>query len=124
VTWGDVVELALEWPEVSESVSYSEPSLKVRKRLPARHRLDDDSIVLLDVPADERDHLIEIMPDVFFIEPHYLGHDIVLARLGTIPTHDLERLLERRWRGSASKRAIGEFDGGTISGDTGRTRPC
>ncbi|WP_299744208.1 hypothetical protein [uncultured Tateyamaria sp.] len=106
--WSDVVELALQWPEVSESVSYGEPSLKTRKRLLARHRMDDDSLVLLDVPVGERDHLIEIMPEVFFIEPHYLSHDIVLAKLANIPSDVLERLLVRRWRSSASKRALKE----------------
>ncbi|WP_299701588.1 hypothetical protein [uncultured Tateyamaria sp.] len=108
--WSDVVKLALKWPEVSEAVSYSEPSLKTRKRLLARHRVVDDSLVLLDVPAEERDHLIEIMPEVFFIEPHYEGHDIILANLANIPNDILERLLERRWRSSASKRALKAFD--------------
>lgn len=108
--WSDVVELALQWPEVIEGVSYGEPSLKTRKRLLARHRVMDDSLVLLDVPGEERDHLIEIMPDVFFIEPHYEGHDIVLAKLSSIPNEILARLLERRWRSSASKRALKAFD--------------
>lgn len=109
--WSDVVQLALRWPEVSEGVSYGEPSLKTRKRLLVRLRKDDDSLVLLDVPAEERDHLIGILPDAFFIEPHYLGHDIVLARLENAPVDVLERLLKRRWRNSASKRAIRDFDG-------------
>jgi hypothetical protein len=111
VRWIEVVTLALKWPEVNEGVSYGEPSLKVRKRLLVRLRIADDSLVLLDVPAEERDHLIDILPDVFFIEPHYLGYDIVLAKLVKAPVDILERLLERRWRNSASKRAIRDFDG-------------
>lgn len=107
--WSDVVELALQWPEVSEGVSYGEPSLKTRKRLLTRHRVGDDSLILLDVPAEERDHLIEIMPDVFFTEMHYESHDIVLAKLANITSDILERLLIRRWRSSASKRAIKAF---------------
>lgn len=108
--WSDVVDLAMQWPEVCEAISYGEPSLKVRKRLLARHRPGDGSVVLLDVPAEERSHLIEIMPDAFFCEPHYEGHDIVLARLQHLPVDVARRLLERRWRSSASKRAIAEFD--------------
>ena len=110
--WSDVVELAMQWPEVSEAISYGEPSLKVRKRLLARHRPGDGSMVLLDVPAEERDHLIGIMPDAFFCEPHYEGHDIVLARLQNVPVDVVERLLERRWKSSASKSAITQFDRG------------
>lgn len=108
--WRDVVDIALQWPEVTEARSYGEPSLKVRRRLLARHRLDDNSIVLLDVPQAERAHLIDLMPEAFFCEPHYEGHDIVLARLDHVRAEVVERILERRWRGSATRRAIAEFD--------------
>lgn len=101
----------MQWPEVSEATSYGEPSLKVRNRLLARYRIESDSIVLLDVPAEERDYLIEIMPEVFFCEPHYEGHDIVLAKLEDAAKDIIERILERRWRSSATKRAISAFDG-------------
>ena len=108
--WRNVVELALRWPEVTEATSYGEPSLKVRKRLLARHRPGDNSIVLQDVPIDEREHLIEMMPDVFFCEPHYADYDIVLAWLPDLPPDMALRLLERRWRSSATKKAIAAFD--------------
>lgn len=108
--WRDVVDIAMQWPEVAEASSYGEPSLKVRKRLLARYRLNDNSIVLLDVPQDEREHLIDLMPDAFFCEAHYDGYDIVLARLEHVRPEVIERILERRWRNSATKRAITDFD--------------
>lgn len=112
--WQDVVEIALKWPEVVEDISYSEPSLKVRKRLLTRTRLEDETIVLLDVPSEERDMLIEASPQTFFIEDHYRNHDIVLARLERISPSEVEALLERRWRSSATKRAITKFDRGSL----------
>lgn len=108
--WRDVVNLAMQWPDVDEATSYGEPSLKVRKRLLSRQRLEDNTIVLLDVPVEERAHLIEIMPETFFCERHYEGYEIVLARLEHAPIDVVERLLERRWRNCASKHAIKEFD--------------
>ena len=108
--WEDIVQLATQWPEVEQAVSYGEPSLKVRKSLLTRHRVDDDSLVLMDVPADERDHLIGMIPEAFFIEPHYAGHDIVLAHLGGLPPDIAKRLLERRWRNTATKRAVAQYD--------------
>ena len=84
--------------------------MKVRKRLLARHRVVDNSSVLLDVPDGERAHLIEMMPEAFFIELYYQGHDIVLARLDHVPADIVERILGRRWRQSAAKRAIAEFN--------------
>jgi hypothetical protein len=108
--WRNVVEIALRWPEVAEATSYGEPSLKVRKRLLARHRPKDDSLVLLDVPHEERAHLIEVMAEAFFCEPHYADHDIVLARLPHAPPEAVARLLERRWRSSATQRSVAAFD--------------
>ena len=110
MNWRDVVDLSMRWPEVTEATSYGEQSLKVRKRLLTRHRQGDNSIVLQDVPIAERDHLIEMMPDVFFCEPHYVGYAIVLARLPKLPPETALRLLERRWRNSATKKAVAEFD--------------
>ena len=108
--WVDIVEIASQWPEVEQAISYGEPSLKVRKSLLTRHRVDDDTLVLMDVPVDERDHLIEMIPEAFFIEPHYHGHDIVLAHLSRLPPDIAKRLLERRWRKAATKRAVAQYD--------------
>jgi len=110
--WQDVVDIALKWPEVAEGISYGEPSLKVRKRLLTRTRTEDDSIVFLDVPSQEREMLIAASPQTFFVEDHYKNHDIVLAHLQRISSSEVEALLERRWRNSATKRAIAEFDQG------------
>lgn len=112
--WKDIIDLATRWPEVKEAVSYGEPSLKVRKSLLTRHREHDDSVVLLDVLNDERDHLIEMIPAAFFIEPHYHSHDIVLANLSHLPPDIAKRLLERRWRNTATKRAIAKYDKASI----------
>ncbi|MEO0914628.1 MAG: MmcQ/YjbR family DNA-binding protein [Pseudomonadota bacterium] len=90
--------------------SYGTPSLKVRRRLLARHRPEDDSVVLPGIPVEERGHLIEVMPDAFFCEPHYEGYDIVLAWLPPAPPDIIGRFLERRWRSAATKRALASFD--------------
>lgn len=110
--WRNVVSIAMKWPEVTEGISYGEPSLKVRKRLLTRVRLTNDSLVLLDIPSEERDVLIAAAPQTFFTEDHYRGYDIVLARLENISAREVETFLERRWRSSATKRAISEFDKG------------
>ena len=110
--WRDVVDIALKWPEVTEGISYGEPSVKVRQRLLTRVRLTDDSLVLLDVPFEEREILIAAAPQTFFTEEHYRGYGIVLARLENISPRKVATFLERRWRSSATKRAIAEFDKG------------
>lgn len=45
-----------------------------------------------------------------FCKAHYDGYDIGLARLEHVRAEVVERILERRWRNSATKRAITDFD--------------
>ncbi len=109
-TWQAVVERALAYPGMAEAVSYGEPSLKVGKSLVTRWRVADDSIVLLDVDRFERDHLLAQEPDVFFLEPHYQPHEIVLARLPRADLVVIAMYVERRWRNKAPRKLIAERD--------------
>ena len=91
-------------------MSYGEPSLKVRKSLLTRWRRGDDSLVLLDVDLFERERLLTDEPDVYFLEPHYEKHEIVLAHLAQLSLPAAEMFLERRWRNVAPKRLIAQHD--------------
>ena len=108
--WEDVVALAARWPEVRQATSYGEPSLKVRNSLLTRWRVADNAIVLSGVPANERDLLIEMAPDVFFCEPHHDGRDAILAYVSPASPAAITGILERRWRNSGTKKAIAAFD--------------
>ena len=110
MTWEDVVALARALPEVEVSTSYGTPALKVRGKLLARLRPEDDSLVLSDVPVEEREMLIETDPATFHATPHYDGYAIVLARLGPLEAGRLRPFLVRRWRAVAPKRLIAEYD--------------
>lgn len=103
-TWAGLVSDALRLAGVSESVSYGEPSLKVGRSLLTRYRIADDSIVLKGVDVDERDLLIRRDPDVFFLEDHYVGYDLVLARLAPANHAELMRFIERTWASLAPRR--------------------
>lgn len=108
--WDEVRALAARLPEVVDGLSYGTPALKVGGALVARLREDGESVVLFDVPAEERDMLIAAAPEVYFSTPHYDGHAIVLARLGAIGPAALFPFLERRWRGRAPKRALRAYE--------------
>lgn len=97
VDWKTVELFGLSLKGVASAASYGEPSLKVGKALVARHRIADNSIVLKSVDHDERDVLIEAQPDVYFLEDHYQGYDIVLARLGHASLEDIAPFIERTW---------------------------
>ena len=102
--WQDVVSIGLSFPGVEESISYGEPSLKFKKSLITRWRVKDNSVVLLGVDLYERDRLLVDEPKVYFLEPHYQGHQIVLARLSAVAPSAVEMFVERRWCNLAPKK--------------------
>ena len=110
MTFDDVRKIALAWPEVEDGSSYGTPALKVRKKLLARLREDNDGLVMLGVPQDEREMLIESQPKIFYFTDHYRDYPIVLIRLSKAKRAVVEPLLRRRWRELASKKAIKVFD--------------
>jgi hypothetical protein len=110
VTFDDIRKLALTWPEVEDGTSYGTAALKVRKKLLARLREDGDSLVVLGVPLDERDMLVESQPKLFYFTDHYRDYPMVLVRLSKAKRASVEPLLRRRWRELASKAAVREFD--------------
>jgi len=97
LTWTDVVEMARSMPGVEESTSYGTPALKVRGKLIARHRTDDDSSVMLHCELDEKDALVASSDAGFFTEPHYDGYAAILVRLESVDPAQLAELLEEAW---------------------------
>jgi hypothetical protein len=110
VTFDDVRKFALLWDEVEDGTSYGTPALKVRKKLLARLREDNDSLVISGVPFDEREMLIESQPKLFYFTDHYRDYPMVLVRLSKAKRAVVEPLLRRHWRTLASKKAVREFD--------------
>ena len=110
MTFDDVRKFALLWPEVEDGTSYGTPALKVRKKLLARQREDNDTLVMPGVPLEEREMLIESQPKVFYFTDHYRDYPMVLIRLSKAKRTIVEPLLRRHWRTLASKQAVKEYD--------------
>ena len=109
-TWIDIVSFAHRLGGVTEAHSYDEPSLKVGKAMLTRLRVEDRSIVLKDIEPDERDMVMAQTPDLFFTEDHYLGYNIVLARIAAADLVRLAPFIERTWRRIAPKRVVAAYD--------------
>jgi hypothetical protein len=110
MTFEDVRKLALTWPEVEDGTSYGTPALKVRKKLLARLKEDQDSLVMPGVPQDEREMLVESQPKIFYFTDHYRDYPMVLIRLSKARRSHVEPLLRRHWRTLASKAAVREYE--------------
>ena len=110
MTFDDVRAIALAWPEVVDGTSYGTGALKVRKKLLARIKEDNDSLVMLGVPQEERAMLCESEPKVFYFTDHYRDYPTVLIRLSKAKPGHVKPFLCRRWRELASKAAVKKFD--------------
>jgi hypothetical protein len=109
VTLATLRRLARRLPEVEEGTSYGTLACRVKGKLLARLREDDESLALRS-DFDEREILIEADPDTYFITDHYRNHPLLLVHLSSIEAGELEALLEESWRLVAPKRALAAFD--------------
>jgi len=110
MTEQEMREICLSFPEVTEGSSYGRPSFLVNKKFFTRLRHEDNSMVLLEVPFDEREMLMEAEPATFHVTPHYKDYPSVLARLESIDPGSLRNFLERRWRKMAPKKLVKAWD--------------
>ena len=106
----EVRKLVLSFPETEEGTSYGQPSFKVKGKFFTRIRAEDASLVLLEVPFDEREMLMEADPETFHITPHYKDYPSVLARIETVDPGSLKTFLERRWRKVMPKKLAKQYD--------------
>src|SRR5438128_10965319 len=106
MTFEDIRKLALKWPEVEDGSSYGTPALKVRKKMLARLREDNDSLVMPGVPQDEREILIESQPKLFYFTDHYRDYQMVLIRLPKAKRATVQQLLRRHRRTLAPNKAV------------------
>jgi hypothetical protein len=103
----------LGWPGVEEASHYGKPSLKAFGKFLTRLHEDGDSIVILGIPFDEREMLMETQGEVFHITPHYRSFPSVLMRLSASDPAGVEAMVRRRWVQVAPKKVRAEFDATT-----------
>lgn len=125
VTFDDIRALALALPEVEEGTfARTSTSFKIRGKhgfarfgapISGLDPDDADDTLMIRIPQEQRDVLLENAPDRFFITDHFATGGCVLARLRTLRRRDLaeiEDLLADAWRRFAPKRLLAEFDRG------------
>jgi hypothetical protein len=99
---------AAKWPETEEALWYGTPSLKVRGK--GFCRLKDGETLVLLMPMEEKEMLLELEPEIFFETAHYKGWPAVLARLPRMDAKMLGHRLDRAWRQKAPKRLVAAYD--------------
>lgn len=88
--------MGLALPDVEEGTTYGTPALKVRGQMfaciPSHRSAEPDSLVVR-VPFDQRDDLLDAEPDTYYIKEHYQNYAVVLVRLARIHPDALRDLL-------------------------------
>ncbi len=112
MTQDEMREIALSFPGAEEGMSYGRPSFKVNGKFFTRLRAEDNSMVLLEVPFDEREMLMDAEPSTFHFTAHYKDYPSVLARLETLHPGSLRAFLERRFRKIAKKSVVKAWEAG------------
>lgn len=113
MTEAEMREIILSFPGAEDGRSYGQPSFKVNGKFFTRLRAEDASLVLSDVPFDEREMLMEADPETFHITPHYKDYSTVLARLERLDAATLRGFLARRFRKIAPKAVLKAWEAQT-----------
>lgn len=104
-TWTKVAKLAKRFPAVQEGISYGTPSLSVAKKFLARLKEDGETMAIRIDFAD-REVLLEMYPEAFYLTDHYRDYPAVLVRLKKVRLDVLERLVGEAWRQRAPKKLL------------------
>lgn len=108
-TWENVREIASALPGAEEGSSYGTPAFFVRKKLFVRFHQSGESIVIL-IHMNEREALMRINPETFYITDHYLNGPMMLVRLSTVKPVELRNLIEESWRRAAPMELITAYE--------------
>lgn len=93
-----------------EGTSYGTPAFHVRKKLFVRLHQSGESIVIM-IGLAEREALMTLDPETYFITDHYLNYPAILVRLATVRRKALRELIEDSWRSRAPANLVAEYDG-------------
>jgi hypothetical protein len=110
MTVDEMEAIVMSFPMAEKGMSYGRPSYKVNGKFFTRLRREDDSLVLLEVPFDEREMLMEAEPQTFHFTAHYKDYPSVLARISTLHPGSLKAFLDRRFRRVAPKKLLKEWE--------------
>lgn len=107
--WETVREIASALPEAAESTSYGTPAFKVRGKLFVRFHQSGEAIVI-NIQIEEREVLMKLKPETFYITEHYNCWPYMLVRLSTVEKDELRQLLTESWRRAAPRKLVEAFD--------------
>ena len=99
-SYDSVRKAALSFAGIEESTSYGTAALKVRGKLLVRLKEDNETLVLR-VAWEERERVLTLYPEQFFLTEHYRKGPWVLLRLKTARAAQIKAALSHAWQQTA-----------------------
>ena len=111
LTWESLraFALSLGLPQVEDAVSWGQPNLKAHGKMWVWWSSKEDAPVF-KTTFEEREFLIEVDPETFFVTPHYKSWPLILAHPDKLEWDWVRANLIRVWRGQAKKTWLKKWD--------------
>ena len=106
LTFDDVRAIALELPGVTEGITHGSPSFYIGKKFMGVR--GDDDILIMKSAIVERDLLVQLEPEKYYITDHYVPFDYVLVRMSKVDADEVRDLFHKAWRRLAPKKLVKE----------------
>jgi hypothetical protein len=111
MTFDEIREIALSFPNVEEYQLFGTPAYRIGKRLLACPAKVATDTLMLKVPDKlEREFLLLSQPEIYYLTPHYENYDAILLRVPLMDTGEFRELFEGAWRTYAPKKLLKEYD--------------
>jgi hypothetical protein len=107
--FGRLQRLAAEagLPEVEIGTSYGTPALKVGGK--AFVSVKNAETIVLSIPIEDKEPLIEIAPGIYYQTDHYRGWPSLPLRAAAIGDEELKQRLVEAWRFRAPRKLRATF---------------
>ncbi|MDK4722103.1 MULTISPECIES: MmcQ/YjbR family DNA-binding protein [Rhizobium] len=94
-------------PAVEPGLHYGLPAFKVGGK--AFVTVKNNETIVLSLPLDRKEQLMEMAPEIYFQTDHYVGWPSLPLRIGAIDDEELELRLIEAWRYRAPKKLLATF---------------
>ncbi len=103
--------LAMSFPGAVDGHNMGSDFVKVNGKDLAR-MLSAERVYFTGVPVEEVEMLTEVEPETYWADAHYKNARCIVAQLTSLDPAVARRLVERRFRQTAKKAVLREWDAG------------
>jgi hypothetical protein len=110
MTFDEIRQIALSFPNVEEHIVFGSPTFKIGKRyLAGNAKIDPDTLCIKVPDKREREFFLSTKPEIYYMAEHYANFECLLIRMPLVDSDELRDLFEQAWRTYAPKRLLASY---------------